>query len=124
MMSYIIEDISVFDEIRLKNHDIKLWTYYNAKKWNPISNASYKRICEWAWREVKAHKLERAKWFSVDLFFTDHDMRKKLHRSFHNSNPENTIKEAYDYLSNPDNAYDIFREYLYDKEDNDLNNEW
>lgn len=109
-MSYIIEDLTIFDELRTKQHTIKDWTYYNAKKWKQISNISYNKICDILGRKVKAQYIENKKWFSIDLYLSDYDIKKKKRLSFRDKNPDECFKQAMDYLSNPDNLYDIRRD--------------
>ncbi len=109
-MWYIIKDLSVFDELDKIQHDIKTSTFYSAKRWNAISTKSYDKICLRVWRKVEAHKVEKIEWFTIDLFVTDHDTNVKIHKEFFSFSPNEARNNAIDYLSNPDNLYDVRRD--------------
>lgn len=106
-MLYVIKDLKIFDEFTYKESWLKTNTYYNAKKWLPITERTYKKICEVCEKKIEAIKLEKKQWFSIGIFFTDHDLRMRKHKEFHSYDPEDVRKQAASYLSDPDNARDI-----------------
>ena len=109
-MSFIIKDMSAFDELAYKKHDIAPSTFYNAKRGRPVSKKTYENICKRLGREIEAEVVSFIEGFSIDMYVTDHELKKKWYKSFHDKDPDIARNNAIEYLRDPDNVYDIRRE--------------
>ena len=110
-MWYIIKDLSMFKWVP---KGIPISTYHNVMKWKPVSENTYKKLCNIAWRILSAHIQEKKwKWFSINIFITDLDMELRWHKQFKWTNPETIMNQAAAYLHDPDSLYDIWKDSLF-----------